>query len=138
MRRRQYVKYCPSCKTNKSLESYSINRSRKDGLQNTCKDCRCKYLKEWYKENTSLHKNRVKNTKEKVKEFVRDIKSKSICTDCKRKFHYCQMDFDHLTDKRFNLAHAASAGIEKVKIEISKCELVCANCHRLRTFNRTK
>lgn len=48
------------------------------------------------------------------------------------------MDFDHLKPKSFELAKAAShyRSLETIKKEIDKCEVVCANCHRIRTFNR--
>jgi hypothetical protein len=48
------------------------------------------------------------------------------------------MDFDHLKDKEMNLSDMIRRGFGKKKIlaEVAKCELVCANCHRLRTFKR--
>lgn len=48
------------------------------------------------------------------------------------------MDFDHLGDKRFLISSAARRGIsfDKIKQEIAKCEVVCANCHRNRTHMR--
>lgn len=58
--------------------------------------------------------------------------------DCGGRFPYYVMDLDHLRDKKFNLSdvsrHAHS--IVKVKKEIEKCEVVCSNCHRVRTFTR--
>jgi hypothetical protein len=47
------------------------------------------------------------------------------------------MDFDHLpgTGKRRSIAHLLHyKSLDEVKAEIAKCELVCANCHRIRTF----
>jgi len=48
------------------------------------------------------------------------------------------MDFDHLRDKRMTIALMASSGyrLEVLKEEVGKCELVCANCHRDRTYKR--
>jgi hypothetical protein len=49
------------------------------------------------------------------------------------------MDFDHrdpaLKVKRVP-AMIASHGIEGILAEVAKCDIVCANCHRLRTFKR--
>lgn len=48
------------------------------------------------------------------------------------------MDFDHLRDKKFNLSKAHLTGsLKKITEEIAKCEVVCSNCHRVRTFERT-
>jgi hypothetical protein len=62
------------------------------------------------------------------------------CADCGGHFHpYC-MDFDHLRDKKFTIGYAvvSSRRWSEILEEIEKCEIVCANCHRLRTFMRGK
>lgn len=49
------------------------------------------------------------------------------------------MDFDHANGgKSGNVARMVSCGykLELIKEEIAKCELVCSNCHRLRTHVR--
>ena len=49
------------------------------------------------------------------------------------------MQFDHLNtlDKVKEVSSLTSTGtLESVKKEISKCELVCANCHAERTYRR--
>lgn len=53
------------------------------------------------------------------------------CTDCGFKFPAKAMDFHHLNGdgKRFNFRTAKK---EKVLIELEKCVLLCANCHRMR------
>jgi len=42
------MKYCPSCRETKSVECFSKNKTRYDGLQSNCKDCRSKARKEYY------------------------------------------------------------------------------------------
>jgi len=49
------------------------------------------------------------------------------------------MTFDHLpgTNKRGHVSNLLYASYRKVLLdEIAKCELVCANCHAVRTFMR--
>ena len=47
------------------------------------------------------------------------------------------MDFDHIEDKSFNISSALNLqNFEDIKKEIEKCEVVCSNCHRSRTYNR--
>jgi hypothetical protein len=98
--------------------------------------------KRHYRDNAASYKTRArKNTaiyRRRNKEFVDGLKA-APCTDCGEKFHPCQMDFDHLTknkDRTIAQLVRAAASLERIKAEIAKCELVCANCHRLRTFNR--
>ncbi len=62
------------------------------------------------------------------------------CTDCGGTFHPAAMDFDHMGHevKVDNLSRLAWSGasLARLDTEIAKCELVCANCHRLRTWTR--
>jgi hypothetical protein len=49
------------------------------------------------------------------------------------------MDLDHVRgQKRCDLSQAAAAGLslKSVEAEIAKCDVVCANCHRIRTHER--
>jgi hypothetical protein len=69
---------------------------------------------------------------------VQRLKSEP-CTDCRRAFPYYVMDFDH-RDPAFKTDDVASMvkrmfTWETVLNEIAKCDLVCANCHRLRTYH---
>jgi hypothetical protein len=57
--------------------------------------------------------------------------------DCGYRFHPYQMDFDHrdpLT-KEFNLTagHAMLMSRPRLLAEVAKCDIVCANCHDVRT-----
>ena len=61
------------------------------------------------------------------------------CHDCKVVYPYWIMDFDHVRGKKdFNLGIGANRSIHRLLLEIEKCDIVCANCHRSRTFNRRK
>ena len=74
-----------------------------------------------------------------LKAWMIKLKSKP-CTDCHNTYPVCCMDFDHKTGstKVYNVgsmfAHHYSR--ELIEIEIDKCDLVCANCHRIRTQSR--
>ena len=59
--------------------------------------------------------------------------------DCGGSFPPVCMDFDHVRgEKLFNIGSEARGGVgwERILAEVAKCELVCANCHRIRTYNR--
>lgn len=72
----------------------------------------------------------------KRKSRVDDYKNNKPCADCGMRYPYYVMQFDHLRDKKFGINKIRSHSWEKVLEEISKCDLVCANCHAIRTFNR--
>jgi len=60
------------------------------------------------------------------------------CLDCHGVFPSVAMDFDHVRGvKLFNLSGSGSKyPLSEVLAEIEKCEVVCANCHRVRTAVR--
>jgi hypothetical protein len=61
------------------------------------------------------------------------------CLDCGVRYPYYVMHFDHLGDKQFNLAEWSRMGamsLKRLRREIAKCEVVCANCHAERTQQR--
>ena len=61
------------------------------------------------------------------------------CTDCGRRFPPYGMDFDHRdpTAKQYTVSRMIGrAGTARILDEVSKCDIVCANCHRARTYDR--
>ena len=57
--------------------------------------------------------------------------------DCGGIYPSYVMEYDHVRgDKRFIIGQMANHKRERVLEEISKCELVCCNCHRVRTHKR--
>jgi len=58
--------------------------------------------------------------------------------DCKISYPYYMMDFDHVRGtKHSNVAELINTLSKKrLDEEIAKCEIVCSNCHRARTYIR--
>jgi hypothetical protein len=59
--------------------------------------------------------------------------------DCGIKYPSYVMDFDHRdpTTKLFAIGAAYSVAEKRLRDEISKCDVVCANCHRERTHGKS-
>lgn len=72
------------------------------------------------------------------KAWINDLKSKP-CLDCQLEYPPEAMDFDHVRGSK-TLAISRMRGYRKQRVleEISKCDLVCANCHRKRTHHALK
>lgn len=96
------------------------------------------YQAKWYAANKPLQASRVRAIKQLKRLFVNALKENHPCTDCGKFYYPCQMQFDHIAnDKAFNIAMSYSnVGWDKLVEEIEKCELVCANCHAIRTYLR--
>jgi transcription elongation factor Elf1 len=67
--------------------------------------------------------------------YIKEQKNKP-CMDCGISYPYYVMDFDHRnpSEKSGNLARMGASPFEEIIAEIAKCDLVCANCHRERTY----
>ena len=123
---------CSRCKLEKDVNSFPSagkisvekgwTRSRQ-GRHSWCRTC--------HRENMAIRLQAGYALLAKVKD--------QPCKDCGRKYPSCAMDFDHRegTIKRFCISEcAANFSIESLKREVLKCDVVCANCHRIRTWNR--
>jgi hypothetical protein len=102
-----------------------------------------KYMREvWYPLNRKKHIGYVQKIKDRISEFILNYKRNGKCKDCNFKGNQYPevLDFDHLGNKKFPLSeyHLFTSSINRVKEEIEKCDLVCANCHRIRTAIRRK
>ena len=133
------MKKCPSCKQLKPLIDFNKSKDRKDGHQVYCKICSRSQNQSHYNRNKSDYYARVVKARERNKQYIRSEKNKP-CADCGIKYPWYVMDFDHL-DATTKISEVSimvnqAASIEKIQQEIDKCDLVCANCHRIRTFKR--
>ncbi len=101
--------------------------------------------KKWNKEHRRGKSYRVKDQskltvrREIITEFYRQAKTVP-CADCGTKYDPWVMQFDHRvgTEKCYNVSYMAAKGmsIDKLKEEMIKCDVVCANCHCKRTHDR--
>lgn len=68
-------------------------------------------------------------------------KAKDVpCADCGNRFPPVCMDFDHVGDDKVdNITTMCKNGRSEQALlaEMAKCEIVCANCHRIRSQQRT-
>lgn len=72
----------------------------------------------------------------KVRQIIRAAKD-CPCTDCGVPYPYYVMEFDHGDNEKLYgisriVSHPTNKAIADLPVEIAKCEVVCANCHRLR------
>ena len=135
------MKTCTKCGEGKPSSAFRTNRR-------SCKKCENAYCRQHHannKDHANARNKRWKiNNAEHVKtykdaryaerrDFIDAAKSKP-CIDCGGVFPPCVMDFDHVRGtKKFQIAWSLNSNLDKIQAEMNKCELVCANCHRIRT-----
>jgi len=91
-----------------------------------------------YYENKQVYIDKSRARKKRLYNGVVATAKDRPCADCHLKFPLVCMDFDHvLGEKEFNIASGyEQVSLERLLKEIAKCEVVCANCHRIRTAKR--
>lgn len=77
---------------------------------------------------------------EKKKAYLNQLKDKP-CSDCGRTYPTYVMEFDHVPEKgkkKFTVAKGGNWSLTKGALidELAKCDVVCSNCHSIRTYNR--
>ena len=85
---------------------------------------------------TYNYNERNRRRREQFRKVVLEAKDRP-CADCGIKYPPFVMDFDHVTgSKKFNISVAtnSASSLKSLLAEIDKCEVVCSNCHRFRTF----
>ena len=71
------------------------------------------------------------------KSFVDSYKVDAGCCNCGFNSHPSALDFDHIdrNKKSFNISEKYGAlTLDKIKSEIMKCRVICANCHRIKSY----
>jgi hypothetical protein len=146
MKHRYNCKVCHSAEEKKRREQPEIKERARVRAQ------------KWYAENKEYAREKQKEYQRKHPEVARRANVKyrannqlvidwliekygnNPCEECGHWFPWCAMDFDHRPDegKEFGLgtvghSKATPERLAKVEKEIAKCDLVCSNCHRIRT-----
>jgi hypothetical protein len=94
--------------------------------------------REHYARNKEYYAQRNKDRKEELRQWLVSLKEDIPCVQCDTVFHHKAMEWHHRdpTTKSFMIANAINRNYSKKRIleEIAKCDLTCANCHRIATF----
>ena len=134
-------KICVRCKEEKELDCFRNSKAHEGGKFHTCKDCMNGYYKTKYANNKQIFLDRNHERRNKWRDIFFDLKSKSKCCEC-GETHMATLDFHHKDQetKDFTLGRIWSkypneANIQLLKEEISKCIVLCSNCHRKLHWN---
>lgn len=133
------MKICTKC-PERGLQPLDNFHKKHGKPQAVCKDCRRAIHAAHYKVNKDNYKSQASERKRELRTWLRELKDNKPCVDCGVNYPAVCMDFDHLdgTDKEacLNVLVSNGVGKDRLEAEIEKCDLVCANCHRLRTEKR--
>lgn len=130
------MKKCFKCNELKLECEFSLNRARTDGLNAQCKECHKLYRRSHYDNNKQKYIDKADAWRRKEKIKFYQWLSQFACVDCGNA-DMRTFEFDHLYDKSFNISEKIGAlKFDSLMNEVSKCDIVCANCHAIRTAER--
>lgn len=127
------MKICSKCGKELPLSQFSWRNKSKGIYQSRCKDCQSLLDKEYYLSNATRRssiRERAKRDKAEVKNFIKTYKECHPCIKCgESRCHV--LDFHHINnDKEKEVSSITTWGLKRVQAEISKCVVLCSNCHR--------
>ena len=135
-------KVCTKCSQLLDVEQFATNRVRFDGRQSQCRACKAKYAHAHHKRNAPSRRKKIaENRKVRVlaaREHVKNYLSTNPCMNCGES-NPIVLEFDHVRGtKKNNISDLVCDGfsVDVIQVEIDKCDVVCANCHRIRTSSR--
>lgn len=142
------MKVCFMCKILKPKEEFYKKSDHSTGYSTYCKICASKMQKESYAKNREHHLERARQWRKEphnnILEYARHKThlqlgieaiteaKKNGCSICGYNKCIAALDFHHTNDspKKTAVSKMRNHNISKLKEEISKCIVVCANCHR--------
>lgn len=119
------TKTCTGCHLEQPIEEFARRQRNKATRESRCRTCKNTYAREYQK------KRRLE-----IRKIIKKAKD-CPCQDCGQSYPTRVMDFDHVRGvKKFSIASYAHLNYNRrfqiLLNEIAKCDVVCANCHRLR------
>jgi hypothetical protein len=128
------LRLCSKCR--RRLSEQHFGRHPDNGRQWWCKSC----FKGYFAKRGQLHRDQVAEARRLRRAESRRIVAAVFvdgCRDCGERDRTV-LEFDHVGAKLGNVSDMVRGGVapRRVQAEISRCEVVCVNCHRLRTLER--
>jgi len=135
------MKRCARCSDTKPHSAFHRSVVRSDGRQVYCIACRAGIDHARYERRVgrTLPRRSLLRYGSARRAWLLSLKAGRPCTDCGRVYRPEAMQWDHLPgfEKRGDISSDFWGQHEDdILREVAKCELVCANCHAIRTFRR--
>ena len=137
------TRVCNHCGLTKSIDEFNWRWKQLGKKQRTCRDCQNEQKKNWYKNNKRTHKENVYQNKleniQAAREYVWDYLLAHPCGACGES-DPTVLEFDHVEGiKRTEVTKLVRDGysLRIIKEEISKCVVLCANCHKRKTYKNS-
>ncbi len=130
------TRICSKCGQEKDIEEFPLRNQFTHRRQSYCKDCRSIMGANWYERNKDYQKQNARKHsttyRQNLREYVLNYLSTHPCISCGES-DPCVLEFHHTRGKKeadVSSLIGRGSSLEALKIEIEKCDVLCANCHR--------
>ena len=135
------MKQCAHCKEFKSEEEFAWANQVLKVRQKQCRACMKEMNRVSYLRRSENYKTKVKEDKkarlDAAREFVWGYLSTHPCVECGESDPKV-LEFDHIIGEKVKAVSdmvRLGYGLDTIVAEISKCQVLCANCHRRKTYS---
>jgi hypothetical protein len=133
------TRICCTCGLAKPMSEFAVKNKQRGTRSTKCRSCQAAYSREHYRRNRPAYLQRTasqrKANREECRQQVFDYLISHPCIDC-GEIDPIVLEFDHrdASLKRESISRMISKRTWAiVQLEIAKCDVRCANCHRRRT-----
>lgn len=133
------MKICNCCLVAKKDDQFYKRKYRDGATSGNCIDCEKEYRRQHYIDNKEKYLVKARRNEEKYRKellnFLLSYFKENPCVDCGERDPVV-LEFDHVRGEKLtevSVLMARQHNLKKIKNEISKCDVRCANCHRRRT-----
>ncbi len=131
------TKICTKCLGKPQPMSQFSFRNKAKGIRAAmCKACIKQLTQQHYLNFTERYKDTNQRKRARNRQFLCTYLSDKCCSDCGNK-DWRVLEFDHVRGTKIkSIADMVGYGfsVERILEEIAKCDIRCANCHRIRTL----
>lgn len=129
---------CSRCGQLKPADQFNWHRKERGQRGSYCRPCRAEYHREHYSANKQRYIDNAAEIKRQRRlersRYLIDYFRSHPCVDC-GETDPLVLEFDHRGDKLFTIgSELGHRNWQAVLAEIAKCDVVCSNCHRRRTW----
>ncbi len=121
------------------MDEYAYSNKLLKTRQKHCRDCMAKFNKAYYKRHGEKHRETVRQSritrKVAAREYINEYLSTHPCIDCGES-DLVVLQFHHVSGKKRDAVANLARGnhsLDRIKREVNKCVVLCANCHQRRT-----
>lgn len=139
---------CARCGRDLPADCFHVKSKATGQLHSKCKECSAAYSREHYRANRDAYIGRAKlgnqELRRRKRELVAELRLRP-CADCGQTFPPCCMEFDHRQGREITgrdspeaIANMKNSPVSLTRLieEIRACDVICANCHAIRTHRR--